>query len=340
MSILEHWHPVTSIRSLKKGPIGVKIDGQEIAVFRTQSGALGALADACPHRRMRLSLGRVQGEKLMCHYHGWTFDCEGQGESPGTPKMHACTKAYEVKQAHGYVWVREAGSETEFPQFDIDGFLYIGSTEHEAPAPLELTLDNFCEIEHTPTVHAVFGYELNKMHEVQVKFETTEKTVRVINHGPAKRINPILARLIGIRRGYEFWDDWTTHFSPVHSIYDHWWIDPQTGKESKVRWRVYIFFTPVEANLTRVTSFTFAKSRWPFGPAGGLRPFRWLMRKHLRREIGLDLNSLKGLASHNPSIEGMKLSRFDKALGLNRERIDRIYRKKSDTRQELTLISG
>ena len=72
-------------------------------------------------------------------------------------------------------------------------------------------------------------------------------------------------------------------------------------------------------------TFAFAKLRWP-GPAGGLRMFRWLMRKHLDREIKLDLNILKGLASHDTGVEGMKLSRFDRVLGLNRDRIDRVYR--------------
>jgi hypothetical protein len=72
-------------------------------------------------------------------------------------------------------------------------------------------------------------------------------------------------------------------------------------------------------------TFAFAKSRWP-GPAGGLRLFRWLMRKHLDRETRLDMEILKGLATHETGVEGMKLSRFDRVLGLNRDRIQRVYR--------------
>jgi hypothetical protein len=53
------------------------------------------------------------------------------------------------------------------------------------------------------------------------------------------------------------------------------------------------------------------------------------MRKHLDREIKLDLDILKGLASHETGVEGMKLSRFDRVLGLNRDRIDRVYRGRS-----------
>ena len=52
------------------------------------------------------------------------------------------------------------------------------------------------------------------------------------------------------------------------------------------------------------------------------------MRRKLDYEIGLDKRILENLADKKVSMEGMKLSRFDKVLGLNRERIERIYRGK------------
>ncbi len=325
MAILDHWHPILFSRDLGTKPVGVKLAGREIALFRTKAGTPAALDDVCPHRRMRLSLGEVIGDRLQCKYHGWTFTCDGQGESPGTPKLQACATSYDVREAHGAVWVKNRDANPAFPKFEVDGFLPICTLHHVADAPLELVTDNFCEIEHTPTTHAVFGYDLARMAEVTVKYEPTDTTVRVINAGPAKAIGPFLKFLVGVRKGDHFIDDWTTHFSPVYSVYDHWWADPAGGRESKVRWRVYVFFTPIDDNRTELRTFAFAKSRWP-GPAGGLRPFRWLMRKHLNREIGFDLAILKGMAVLDPSLDGMKLSRFDKALGLNRERIERVYR--------------
>jgi len=186
-------------------------------------------------------------------------------------------------------------------------------------------LDNFCEIEHTPTTHDFFGYPLERMHEVKVEFLPTDTTVRVVNSGPRKPMGWFLRFLLGIRRNYEFRDDWTTHFSPVYSVYDHWWADPVTDRENKVRWRLYIFFTPQSDERTSITTFAFTKSRWP-GPAGSVRLFKWLMRRKLDYEIRLDVRILENLADKNPGIEGMKLSRFDKVLGLNRERIERVYR--------------
>jgi len=325
---LDHWHPVLPAKQLRRRPVAVRLHATNLVLFRTASGQIGALEDRCPHRRMKLSLGRVIGDRLQCPYHGWTFDCHGAGESPATPKLHATARSLEAREELGVIWVKSAESQPEFPRFPTlqgDGYFHLCTLHHEVKAPLEVTLDNFCEIEHTPTTHDVFGYELSRMPEVEVRFETTEKSVRVINHGPPRRLAWFYRLLLGVRSHYLFYDDWTTYFSPVYSVYDHWWADPVTGKENLVRWKLFIFFTPRDAATTALTTFVFTHSRYP-GPAGCMRPVRWLLRRKIDHEIRLDVGILEGLADQTADIEGMKLSRFDKVLVLNRERIDRIYR--------------
>jgi phenylpropionate dioxygenase-like ring-hydroxylating dioxygenase large terminal subunit len=325
MSHLRHWHPVALSSELGKEPLAIELGGVHLAVFRTASNRVAAFEDHCPHRRMKLSMGSVVGEKLRCLYHGWTFDCAGNGESPATPKLYACANAYEAIERHGAIWVKSLGADSVFPKFDVQGHYNICNLHHSVRAPLELVVDNFCEIEHTPTTHAFFGYPLERMNEVEVEFQSTDDTVRVINRGPRKNFSTFLRWLLGIGSDYLFMDDWTTHFSPVYSVYDHWWQCPRTGKQNMVRWRLYIFFVPKNGRETNLFTFAFVKSRYP-GPAGGARLFKWLMRNKLDYEIKLDVRILEGLADQNTSIDGMKLSRFDKVLGLNRERIQRIYR--------------
>jgi nitrite reductase/ring-hydroxylating ferredoxin subunit len=326
MAMLDHWHPVLPARDLGRKPVGVRLAGRQIALFRDGNGRVGAIDDVCPHRRMRLSCGDVLGGKLRCSYHGWTFDADGQGESPGTPKLHACAAAFEAREAHGYVWLKSRGQRADFPEFDVRDYIHMCTLRHVAPAPLETTLDNFCEIEHTPTTHAIFGYELARMPEVACRCEPTDTSVRVVNSGPPKDIGPFLSFILGVRKGDHFIDDWTTYFSPVYSVYEHYWQDPKTGRESLVRWRLYMFFVPLAESETAVVTFAYAKSRWGIGPGGGVRAFRWLMRRQLSHEIDLDVAILSKLADTSPQLEGMKLSRFDRTLGLNRERIRRVYR--------------
>lgn len=325
MGMLDHWHPVLKSTAVRTKPVGVTLAGEPVALFRTSSGAAAAVSDVCPHRRLKLSAGDVVGDAIRCKYHGWTFDGCGRGESPGTPKMTTCTASYDVREAHGLVWVKSRHSSAGFPEIAADGFLPICTLEHTIPAPLELAVDNFNEIEHSGTVHDTFGYDLGRMHEVRVGFESTDDSVTVTNAGPTKRLNRVFAWLLGIRPGDTFHDHWTTRFSPVHSVFDHWWTSPDGTREGMVRWRLYIFFVPQDANTTRVFSLTFAKSRYP-GPAGGLRLVRWLFRREIDREIRADVGMLHHLADYDTGIEGLKLSRFDKVLGLTRERINRVYR--------------
>lgn len=325
MSMLDHWHPVLAGRDLKKKPVGIQLAGRLICLFRDSKGDAHAIDDVCPHRHLKLSIGRVVGDKVECKYHGWTFDGCGNGESPSSPKMHTCTESFSAREEHGTVWIKSKASNPAFPDINPDGFFHLGNFQHVVPAPLELTVDNFNEIEHSGTVHDTFGYDLDRMHEVRVRFEPTDDSVRVVNVGPTKTLNPFFSWLLGIRKGDLFHDEWTTRFSPVHSVYDHWWTSPDGKREAMVRWRLYMFFWPIDTERTAVTSFVYAKSRYP-GPAGGLRFAKWLFRREVDREVRQDIAMLEHMAEKTVSIEGLKLSRFDKILGLTRERINRIYR--------------
>ena len=325
MGMLDHWQPVMLSRRLRRGPVAATVAGVPVALFRTANGMPAAVSDMCPHRRMKLSVGEVVGDRLRCKYHGWSFDACGNGESPAAPKMTTCTTSYDVREAHGLVWMKTRASMPPFPDFDTAGYYPICTLEHSLPAPLELAVDNFNEVEHSGTVHTTFGYDLERLSEVQVQFEATDDSVRVTNAGPTKRINRFYAWLLGIRGGDYFHDEWTTRFSPVYSVFDHWWASPDGTRQGMVRWRVFIFFVPQDATTTRVYSVAFAKSRYP-GPVGGLRWVWWILRRELKREIDADVAMLHHMADFDTGIDGLKLGRFDKVLGLNRERINRLYR--------------
>jgi vanillate O-demethylase monooxygenase subunit len=327
MSALDHWHPVHEASKLSTKPIGIRLNDREIVLFRA-GGRVGALDDCCPHRRMRLSQGQVAGDRLQCRYHAWTFDCAGAGESPGTPKLHAQAGCYEVCERHDWIWIRAAGAQSTFPEFDVAGYRFVGTLAHTFNAPLEIVLDNFTEVEHTPTTHALLGYELSRMHEVETRVDVTDHSVRVYNGGPQKQIPPLVSFLFGIKAGDKFVDDWTTKFSPVHACYDQYWADPATLAEKGARWRIYVFFNPLDDARTELITFAYLRP----DPQGGWR--NWLLFKQsllwlVGREIVLDQQMLDLLADKSPGIEGMKLSRFDKVLGLHRARIEHIYRGRS-----------
>ena len=138
MGAVDHWHPVLPAAALTKAPAKVVLDGHEIAVFRTESGALGAVADTCVHRRMSLSEGRVCGEALRCPYHGWLAAPCGTVTSPGAPNLRTRTLHYDTREHLGVVWIKRAGSAATFPVFDVDGYDFVGVSTIRMPVPLEL----------------------------------------------------------------------------------------------------------------------------------------------------------------------------------------------------------
>ena len=62
----------------------VRVGAREIALFRTGTREVRAIAARCPHANGPLADGIVAGTKVTCPLHGWRFDlATGEGTSPG-----------------------------------------------------------------------------------------------------------------------------------------------------------------------------------------------------------------------------------------------------------------
>lgn len=82
--------------------------GEPVVIYRAQNGAPVALEDACPHRKLPLSLGRLKGDEVECGYHGLTFDCSGAcTRVPGAERIPhvARVRSYPVEERYGLVWI-------------------------------------------------------------------------------------------------------------------------------------------------------------------------------------------------------------------------------------------
>src|SRR5215472_4745991 len=71
-ALAQFWHPVALSAELGPEPVAARLGGQGWALARINGGIV-AFADACPHRRARLSAGQITGGTLQCPYHGWQF---------------------------------------------------------------------------------------------------------------------------------------------------------------------------------------------------------------------------------------------------------------------------
>ncbi|HWO72405.1 MAG TPA: Rieske 2Fe-2S domain-containing protein [Dehalococcoidia bacterium] len=115
-------------------PLRVKLLGEELIGFRTTSGKVGLIQNACPHRGASLFFGRNEEEGLRCVYHGWKFDVEGRCvDMPSEPaesnfKNKVRARAYPCVERNGIVWAYMGPREVPPPLPQLEANMVEGST--------------------------------------------------------------------------------------------------------------------------------------------------------------------------------------------------------------------
>jgi vanillate O-demethylase monooxygenase subunit len=147
-------------------PVSRKICGEEIVFYRSmETMQIVALEDICPHRFAPLSYGHVNGDSIVCRYHGLAFDSDGNcshnpaGGNP--PKM--CAKKYHVQQNEELVYIWIGDGEPTQPAPDLTG---TGMREGyggalygflEAPVSWRLMMDNLNDDAHATHLHTLLN---------------------------------------------------------------------------------------------------------------------------------------------------------------------------------------
>ena len=105
-----YWHPVGCSEEATNKPRRTKVLGEELLLFRTESGEAVLMRLRCAHRSLALDYGRIEGDGIRCPYHGWLYDKSGQClEQPAEPdgsSFHAKIKlkTYRTQEVSGLVF--------------------------------------------------------------------------------------------------------------------------------------------------------------------------------------------------------------------------------------------
>lgn len=102
------WYVAAWDTDLTDRPLAVRVLDEAAVLYRKTDGAVAALEDACAHRKLPLSMGRIVGDQIECGYHGLTFDCRGACTlAPGLdkPPRGARVRAYPIELRYGLLWI-------------------------------------------------------------------------------------------------------------------------------------------------------------------------------------------------------------------------------------------
>lgn len=122
--IRDTWYVAGRSADFDASPAPLTILGDEIVIFRGEGDVPIALEDACPHRKLPLSRGAVEGSRIICGYHGLTFDatgaCVAAPTQPGAVPERACVRSYPVADRWGFLWIWMGAAEAADPNDIID----------------------------------------------------------------------------------------------------------------------------------------------------------------------------------------------------------------------------
>ena len=154
------WHPV--YRSDNLGPgraAAIKIMGEDLTLYRGESGTPHLVAFRCPHRGTQLSVGWVEKDAIRCFYHGWKFESSGQCiEQPVEPEPFCekvKIKSYSTEEYLGLIWAYFGEGATpalpRYPEFEEAGVLWVRTTIW--PCNYVQGLENNVDQSHIVFVH-------------------------------------------------------------------------------------------------------------------------------------------------------------------------------------------
>jgi phenylpropionate dioxygenase-like ring-hydroxylating dioxygenase large terminal subunit len=165
-ALAEFWHPVALAGDIGEEPVAARLAGRGWALARLHGGVV-AFADACPHRRARLSAGSVRDGTLQCTYHGWRFSDDGRcvhipalGEEGQIPERAALARPAQVTERDGLVWLAPRPPRAPLPEL-VPGRPLAGADVATVRLPVmhveanaAILIDNFLDEAHLPFVHA------------------------------------------------------------------------------------------------------------------------------------------------------------------------------------------
>jgi len=105
---LNAWYAAAYDVEVGRSLLARTVCNQKLVLYRQTDGRLAALEDACWHRLLPLSLGRLEGDEVVCGYHGLVYNAEGRCThmpSQETINPAACVRRFPVAQKHRFVWI-------------------------------------------------------------------------------------------------------------------------------------------------------------------------------------------------------------------------------------------
>ena len=150
----------------------IRIADVSIVITRTQTRELKALSNVCLHRCSEIMSDHGQCKAMVCPFHGWGYDLEGQLIS--APRMETASnfnienqrlKSFSIAETQGFVFINLGDAATSIEEtledfddihrpWELGNLVTTRSRRFQVACNWKLFIEVFNEYYHLPFVHA------------------------------------------------------------------------------------------------------------------------------------------------------------------------------------------
>jgi phenylpropionate dioxygenase-like ring-hydroxylating dioxygenase large terminal subunit len=161
--LARYWYPIASSSDVAQEPVKATLLDQPLVAYRV-SGELVVARDVCAHRGVPLSLGKADGQGVVCPYHGLRYGAGGVcNRVPSSPRERIPSRlrltVYPTVERFGLIWASLAANlEAEpnlptMPHWDEPDFQQIVCPVFDINAFAGRQVEGFLDVAHFAWIH-------------------------------------------------------------------------------------------------------------------------------------------------------------------------------------------
>jgi phenylpropionate dioxygenase-like ring-hydroxylating dioxygenase large terminal subunit len=171
------WYHVAQSADVEPGEVlPMRYFGRELVCFRGAGGAVHVLDAYCPHLGAHLGYGgEVDGDDIVCPFHGWRFDAEGTNVdipySARTNRKARLTR-WPVVEGNGevYAWYDATGAPPTWvppslPECHDEAFVRHAGERWTMRTHVQEVMENVVDVAHFQYVHRTSGFGALELEE-------------------------------------------------------------------------------------------------------------------------------------------------------------------------------
>ncbi len=243
----------------------LKILDENLVFYRDSNDKVVALEDACPHRKMPLSMGKRVGDAIQCGYHGLTFDaCGNCINAPTQEKIpgNAVVRSFPVVEKYSLVWIwmgipslADESTLLQLDDYESDSWGLTDGGMLECQCHYLYLLDNLLDPSHVAWVHKT-SFASEGTEDVPLTIEETDTGVLVsrwINNIDPPPYYAEMLPFSGKVDRLQYYEAVVPSIAINMSTYARAGFGGDSDKlpEDSYRMRSYHFITPIDGHSSR-----------------------------------------------------------------------------------------